>query len=104
MLCSKLHCQKGFNLIIFSYDIESDLLAGLGGLGDHVIHLSLLLRQILPQEGRYKATWKRGCKLPWRKAGPLKTFSMIKWIRTSRLSIKNSLFCHTVEYDPFIKS
>ena len=23
-----------------------------------------------PQEGRYKATWEREFKLPWRKAGP----------------------------------
>ena len=38
---------------------------------------------------RYKATWKREFKLPWRKAGLL--LSMIKWTRTSRLSIKISL-------------
>ena len=25
------------------------------------------------EEGRYKATWKREFKLPWRKAGPLKS-------------------------------
>ena len=38
---------------------------------------------------RYKATWKREFELPWRKAGlPI---SMIKWTRTSRLSIKISL-------------
>ena len=37
----------------------------------------------------YKATWKREFKLPWRKAGLL--ISMIKWTRTSRLTIKNSL-------------
>ena len=32
--------------------------------------------------------------------------TMIKWIRTSRLSMKNSLTrtFHSVEYDPFIKS
>ena len=42
----------------------------------------------LDQEGRYKATWKREFKLPWRKAGLL--ISMIKWW-TSRLSIKISL-------------
>ena len=35
------------------------------------------------------ATWKREFKLPWRKAGLLT--SMIKWTRTSRLSIKISL-------------
>ena len=40
-------------------------------------------------EGRYTATWKREFKLPWRKAGRL--ISMIKWTRTSRLSIKISL-------------
>ena len=40
-------------------------------------------------EGRYEATWKREFKLPWRKTGPL--ISMIKWTRTSRLSIKISL-------------
>ena len=43
------------------------------------------------KEGRGQATWKREFKLPWREAGLLKQFSMIKWIRTSRLSIKNSL-------------
>ena len=42
----------------------------------------------LDYEGRYKATWKREFKLPWRKAGLL--ISMIKWTRTSRLSIKIS--------------
>ena len=36
-------------------------------------------------------TWKRGFKLPWRKIGLLKIITMIKWIRTGRLSIKNSL-------------
>ena len=41
------------------------------------------------KEGGYKATWKRELKLPWRKAGLL--ISMIKWTRTSRLSIKISL-------------
>jgi len=41
-----------------------------------------------------KATWKREFKLPWRKAGLLKIISMIKWIRTSRLSIENSLSLH----------
>ena len=35
-----------------------------------------------------KATWIREFKLPWRKAGLL--ISMIKWTRTSRLSIKIS--------------
>ena len=40
-------------------------------------------------EGRYKATWKREFKLLWRRAGLL--ISMIKWTRTSRLSIKISL-------------
>ena len=40
-------------------------------------------------EGRYKVTSKREFKLPWRKAGLL--ISMIKWTRTSRLSIKISL-------------
>jgi hypothetical protein len=43
----------------------------------------------LHMEGRYKATWKREFKLPWRKAGLL--ISMIKWTWTSRLSIKISL-------------
>ena len=38
---------------------------------------------------RYRATWKREFKLPWRKAGLL--ISMIKWTGTSRLSIKISL-------------
>ena len=38
---------------------------------------------------RYKAIWNREFKLPWRKAGVL--ISMIKWIRTSRLSIDLSL-------------
>ena len=37
----------------------------------------------------YKATWKREFKLPWRKAGLL--ISMMKWTRTSKLSIKISL-------------
>ena len=42
--------------------------------------------------GRYKSTWKREFKLPWRKAGLLKIMSLIKWIRTSGLlSMKNSL-------------
>ena len=41
------------------------------------------------RKGGYKATWKREFKLPWRKAGLL--ISMIKWIRTSRLSMKISL-------------
>ena len=36
------------------------------------------------------ATWKREFKLPWCKAGLL--ISMIKWIRTSRLSMKISLW------------
>ena len=40
----------------------------------------------MPQEGRYKATWKRKFKLPWRKAGLL--ILMIQWTRTRRLSIK----------------
>jgi hypothetical protein len=35
------------------------------------------------------ATWKREFNLPWRKAGLL--ISMIKWTRTSRLSIKKPL-------------
>jgi hypothetical protein len=43
----------------------------------------------LLQDGRYKATWKREFKLLWRKAGLL--ISMIKWTRTSKLSIKISL-------------
>jgi len=37
---------------------------------------------------RYKTTWKREFKLLWRKAGVL---ILIKWTRTSRLSIKISL-------------
>ena len=37
---------------------------------------------------RCKATWKGEFKLPWRMAGPL---SMMKWIRSGRLSIKTSL-------------
>ena len=41
------------------------------------------------EEGRYKATLKREFKLPWRKASLL--ISMMKWTRTSRLSIKISL-------------
>jgi len=41
------------------------------------------------EDGRYTATWKREFTLPWRKAGLL--ISMIKWTRTSRLSIKISL-------------
>ena len=47
-------------------------------------------------EGRYKATWKREFKIPWCKAGLL--ISMIKWTRTSRLSIKISLSLYTVYY------
>ena len=38
---------------------------------------------------KYKATVKREFKLPWRKADLL--ISMIKWTRTSRLSMKISL-------------
>jgi hypothetical protein len=41
---------------------------------------------------KYKATWNRKFKLPCRKAGLLKQIiSMIKWIRISRSSIRNSL-------------
>ena len=40
------------------------------------------------EEGRYQATWKREFKLQWRKAGLL--ISMIKWTRTSRLSMEIS--------------
>jgi len=31
----------------------------------------------LCSDGRYKATWKRGFKIPWRKAGPLK---LSRWL------------------------
>ena len=31
MLCSKLHCQKGFNLILFSYKVEGLRVEGRGG-------------------------------------------------------------------------
>ena len=41
-------------------------------------------------DGRYKATWNREFQLPWREHGP-PIISMIKLIRTSRLSKKNSL-------------
>ena len=44
----------------------------------------------LAQEGRYEATCKKEFKLPWRKAGQL-LIPMIYWIRTSRVSMKNSL-------------
>ena len=50
------------------------------------------------QVRRYKATWKREFKLPWRKAGLI--VSMIKWTRTSRLSIQISLTLR----DPFAPS
>ena len=49
-------------------------------------------------EGRCKATWKREFKLPWRKAGLL--ISMIKWTRTSRLSIQISLSASVSGADP----
>jgi len=38
-----------------------------------------------------EATWKWEFKLTWREAGPPNHHGDIKWIRTSRLSIKNSL-------------
>jgi len=37
---------------------------------------------------RCKATWKRKIKLSWREAGP-PVITIIQWIWTSRLSIKN---------------
>ena len=41
-------------------------------------------------------------KLPWREAGP-PNLTMIKWIRISRLSIKNSLFLnHQVKFPLFL--
>ena len=43
------------------------------------------------QEGRCKTTWIREFKLPGREAGPTHHLDNIKWIRTSRLSIKNSI-------------
>ena len=61
-----------------------------------------IVRHIVPRVGRsyehfpdgfelhlLHATWKREFNLPWRKAGLL--ISMIKWTRTSRLSIKKPL-------------
>ena len=42
------------------------------------------------EEGRYKATWKREFKLPWC-GQPTKIISMMKWIRSRRLSIKSAL-------------
>ena len=33
--------------------------------------------------GRSKATWKRGFKLPWREAGPPNHLDDIKWIRAT---------------------
>jgi len=40
MLRSKLHCQRGFNLIIFSYKDLEDLLGDV--LGNSPVHLALV--------------------------------------------------------------
>ena len=40
------------------------------------------------QEGRYKAIWKREFKTPMAQGRSTEIITMIKWIRTSRLSIK----------------
>ena len=53
------------------------------------LHLRRSEVEVWSWEGRYKATWKREFKLPWRKAGQF--ILMIKWTLTSRLSIKISL-------------
>ena len=50
----------------------------LGDRGREVSNRLVKKAQLVPdllEEGRYKATWKKEFKLPWRKAGPLKTFS-----------------------------
>ena len=45
MLCSKLHCQKGCNLIRFSYEILNKL----SGLADGVrCDMAMLICEVLP--------------------------------------------------------
>jgi hypothetical protein len=42
-------------------------------------------------QGRYKAIWKEGIQTPMAQGRSANFIPMIKWIQTSRLSIKNSL-------------
>ena len=46
----------------------------------------------LPQEGRYKATWKREFKLPWREAGPPNHLDD-KVDSDQKVAIKEVCFC-----------
>ena len=50
MLCSKLHCQKGFNLILFSYKIAAAVADDLNTLISHKVFLKSFCKSQFPHK------------------------------------------------------
>ena len=65
----------------------------LGGSGFLMGKVPLYIEARVPMawEGRYKATWKSGIQTPMAQGRSTASISMVKWTRTSRLSIEISL-------------
>ena len=71
--------------------VQVDILNAVFTTIDKVAELIGNVWKVLIEEGRYRATWKREFKAPMAPGRSTNIISMSKWIRTSRLSIKNSL-------------